>query len=147
MKSYITVMFALSIVFGCKDKTTDPINSSDKGNTLTAYTNKPSYAVNETLFVTLKNEVIDTVYFVHCNHRVAFYIQLKSSNEWTEAGSVAVWCNGFVPSGIYAFPRSRNYTDSIALTQAGTYRLLFPYILRDNPRTLDSLFTNEFTIQ
>ncbi len=147
MKSYITVIFALSIVVGCKDKTTDPINSSDKGNTLSAYTNKPSYAVNEKLFVTLKNEAIDTVYFVHCNYRVAFYIQLKSNNEWTDAGSVAVFCNGLFASGTYAFPRSRNYADSIALSQSGTYRLLFPYILRDNPHTLDSLFTNEFTIQ
>jgi hypothetical protein len=145
MKSYLAIIIALSILVGCKDKTTNPI--TENGTTLTASTNKNLYAVNETLFVNLKNGARDTVYFFHCNYRVAFHIELKKNNEWTDAGSIAAICQGIYQSGIYPFPPSRSYSDSVALRLAGTYRLLFVHVSRDHPTTPDSLFTNEFAVQ
>ena len=77
MKPSIAIaVFITLILTACKDKATNPINNNSNVAALNANTNKTQYLINEKLFVTIKNQTADTVYFFHCNYRIGFHIEL-----------------------------------------------------------------------
>jgi len=134
MRTVFFILFAVIILSGCKDKTTDQTNNS-------------SQSVIANIVVSLKNEMSSASYFGHCNYRIGFYIERKQNSAWNDAGNIAILCLAIYPSGTLSLSASQSYSDTIQEIQAGTYRLKFPYSLQSNSNLSDSLFSNEFVVQ
>jgi len=145
MRTVFFILFAVIILSGCKDKTTDQTNNSSQS--VIANTDKQVYGTNEKIVVSLKNEMSSASYFGHCNYRIGFYIERKQNSAWNDAGNIAILCLAIYPSGTLSLSASQSYSDTIQEIQAGTYRLKFPYSLQSNSNLSDSLFSNEFVVQ
>lgn len=112
MRTIMTLLTVTSILIGC----------SDAGNTIsipngnvTATTNKRSYSVGENIEVVLKNNSHSTVYFIHCNYRIGFWIERKDNETWVDAGNVAILCLALYPGGRKEFPSGSASHDTISL--------------------------------
>jgi hypothetical protein len=143
MKTMLAVLAFAGILIGCSDAGDTTVNPN--GNVI-ARTGKSSYSVGENIAVTLKNDSRSTVYVVHCNSWIGFYIERKESDTWVDAGNVAIICQALYPSGKKDFVSGSVSHDTISLTQAGTYRLRFPIAWLENQRIDDSVLSNEFVV-
>ena len=144
MRTMMCLLLIAGIPMGCSDAEDTSVNPN--GN-VSATTDKISYSIGESIAVTLKNNSGSTVYFVHCNYRIGFWIERKDNNTWVDAGNIAILCQALYPSGRKEFPLRSISQDTISLTQRGTYRLRFPIAWLKSQRIYDSILSNEFEIR
>ena len=123
---------------------------------------KTSYAVAETISITIANEKDPTIYLQKCCDRLTYYIdRLDGTGRWTQYGSSDIPCpyecgadGQPVPSWFFVAPvwPSHPYQQSVhsEIKQKGTYRFRFLYRFVDSWNSrLDSeeLTSNSFTIE
>lgn len=149
MRSKILLILAsVLLFFGCgKNPTELKRDSIIKNRDLFAKTDKQIYAMNEPVTIKIYNETDSAAYFVHCGFQIGFFIEGRQNEGWIDKGNVGILCLAIFQAGIRAIECGQSYSDIIAMHEAGTYRLKFPFAWQERDTLTDTLFSNEFLIQ
>jgi hypothetical protein len=138
MNKILFNIFFLLILISCNESTIETPRD------LSAFTDKTSYSGIAHIIVSIKNNTKSTIYFSHCNFKLAYYIEMKDSNSWIEYGSNGIICLAIYPSGRISLESLETIKDTIFFPYSGTYRLKYPYSFQENGGFTNSLITNEF---
>ena len=131
------IILILFLVIGCEKTSTEP------EGTLSVKTDSNEYAGIARVAFVLKNDSKSTVYFLHCNYHIAFYIERKDSS-WVDAGSNGIECQAKHTSGLMELKPNESIRDTFFIPQSGTLRLKFPYSLRQESINQKFLYSNEY---
>ena len=132
-------IFFLFLLIGCNENTTDP--SED----LTAMTDDTYYVGISQVIVTIKNQTKSTIYFSHCDYKIAYYIERKDSNSWIDNGNDGIICQAIYPIGRISLESMQTIEDTILFSRStGTFRLKYPYSFQQSGDLSNLLITNEF---
>lgn len=126
-----------------------PMAPSPAQNTLSAATGQAVYILDsgqvEVKFV-ISNTTSDTAYFNDCCNALAFVVEKKINNQWTEYMGWGYPCLALCLSMPVRIIPSSSHTDQVILDEVGYYRLLFLYDWRPDPLATDSLYSNAFLV-
>jgi hypothetical protein len=136
MNKILFNIFFLLILISCNESTIETPRD------LSAFTDETTYGGIAHIIVLIYNNTNSTVYFSHCNFKLAYYIEKKDSNTWIEYGGID--CQAIYPSGRISLESMETIKDTIFFPYSGTYRLKYPYSFQENGGFTNSLITNEF---
>ena len=121
--------------------------SEESSKELKASTDKQNYTVNEVVFFTIQNNTGSTRYFSRCGARFVYLIHRHEGGNWIHTGGWGWICKAIYLMGERPLFADSSYTDFTRIPEAGKYRILFRFKEQKNEAGLDSLWTNEFTVQ
>ena len=139
MKMVATFAVVLFIGFGCSDSSVSPKLKA------TVVSDRTSDSVDCNVVITQRNESSRNVYFTHRSDCIGFWrLEKKLGNAWVEVDRVTISYSTVYPDGRTMIRPGEVLRDSFLLSQAGTYRIGFPFAWDDNRTDLDSLAPQEF---
>jgi hypothetical protein len=142
MKEILAIIVVLCIGIGCSETEVSPTV------TVSVVNDRPNNSDETTVVITLRNESHSNVYLIHNNNLIGFWrIERKIDNAWVDADRATISYKSFYPNGKKLLAVGEILRDSIIITQAGTYRMGFPFAWDENETEVDSLSFKEFIVE
>ena len=146
MKNLIKYLLAIPLVliFSIYSCSSDPNDTKEK---LTAQTDKSSYAINDTISLTIKNYNSITAHLASCCTSVAFYIDKNVNGVWSEHSNFGLPCLALCPGIDLTIIHLETKVNSVFITESGTFRLRIPYSFNQGVNWTNEIVSNTFTIE
>jgi hypothetical protein len=139
MKKILAFIVVLCIGIGC---TETPVSPKIKA---TVASDRTSDSVDWNVVITVGNESSRNVYFTQRSDWIGFWrLERKLGNAWVEVDRAAISYSTVYPNGRAMIRPGEALRDSIMLTQAGKYRIGFPFAWDEDGAERDSLSPHEF---
>jgi hypothetical protein len=142
MKDMPALIVVLCLGIGCSETVVSPTVK------VSVINDRPGASDVTMVAITLKNETRSSVYFTHNKNLIGFWrIERKIDNVWVEADRASIGYSSLYPKERKMLPPGETLRDSLTISQAGTYRMGFPFAWDEKGTEVDSLPTEEVVVE
>jgi hypothetical protein len=139
MKEILAIIVVACIVIGCSETGISPkIKAS-------AIPSTTSDTIVWNIVITIPNQSHSTAYFSQRQDRIGFWtFERKVNNQWVSVEKSEVCYLTQYPGGRFELPSGKTLHDSFTITQAGTYRIEYPFAWDKNETLMGGPLFDEF---
>ena len=149
MRRFFFAGILLTAFFLFCERNPAPVAPSPAQNALSATTSQTVYVLDSSqveVKFTITNFTSDTAYFAECCGQLAFVVEKKINDQWSEYMGWGFPCIALCPSIPVIIKPGSSHADYAILDEVGYYRFLFLYDWHSYLLAPDSLYSNAFLV-